>query len=284
MSEPARPNPWLLRRVLPMKAVQVVALDENDSPIGVRGGGTKTASGFVRREAGGNFLYACWHTVTGIDRNDPRIPPAPVTRPRAIRVRLQNVEEQGSGQKIGGLREVTVPLYRADRVTPAWLQDRQHVPHPELNAIGLAVPALFDAVKLRLPDDVLVSDLQLVTGWPEEEVAPLNIGSKLLIVGYPYGYSVLGAKQPAAVVLTRYIAATRFSERQHEMLLDGDGAPGMSGGPVFLDAGEAITPIGIYTGNITPGRSEVLTLRLGTFANLQVCWRAPDMFTTYDEK
>src|SRR5438876_8219872 len=100
--------------MLPLKAVQVLPLDEHGDPIRVAGGGVKTSSGFVRREASGLFLYVCWHTVTGIDRNEPRIPPAPVVRPRALRVRLQNVEDMagGGGQRIGGVREITLQLYQ----------------------------------------------------------------------------------------------------------------------------------------------------------------------------
>src|SRR6267378_3703344 len=107
VSEPgqaARPDIWLHRHLLPLKAVQVVPLDECDDQIRMQGG-AKSASGFIRREATGQFLYVCWHTVTGIDPSDPRIPPAPVILPRSLPVRLQNVQELETGERIGGVRE-----------------------------------------------------------------------------------------------------------------------------------------------------------------------------------
>ena len=91
---------WFDRHLLAMKAVQVRPLDEHGAPIAVRGG-AKTASGFIRRDATGLFLYVCWHTVSGLDRNDLRIPPPPVILPKALLVRLQNVQEIHNGELVG---------------------------------------------------------------------------------------------------------------------------------------------------------------------------------------
>jgi hypothetical protein len=267
------PNDRVDRHLLLLKAVQVNPLGDRGAPI-PQGDGVRSASGFIRRDDREVFLYVCWHTVTGLDRNDPRLPPAPAVLPRALRVRLQNVEGTSAGQRIGGVQEVIVPLYREDG-TPAWLQDHAHIRHEELNSMGLFVPALHDAVKLRIPD-VRVAKLQLVQDHGDKWV-PLSVGHKVLIVGYPHGYSAFGEQQPAAIVLTRFIAATDFVERRNEILLDGDGAPGMSGGPVFADRDGVLHPIGIYTGNIRPGGAENFSLRLGTFTSLQTCWRNPGL-------
>ena len=137
--------------------------------------------------------------------------------------------------------------------------------------------ALFDAVKLLIPEAVPVAEFQLVEnqGSEAEFTRPI-IGSKLLIVGYAYGYSTFGERQPAAIVLTRFVAATRFQEKRHELLLDGDGAPGVSGGPVFIERDGQLSPIGIYRGNVRPS-AEDFSVRLGTFADLQMCWRVPQL-------
>ncbi len=261
---------------LPMKAVRVTPMDEDKEPIR-SARGSSIASGFIRSEGEESFLYVCWHTVTGIDRNDPKIPPVPFTRRRYLRVSLQRVEDlgpSGGGHRVGGVQEFDLKLYEADDRTPAWLQDRQHVPHDELNNLGLYVPFIHDAVKLRIPGDVRHTPLQRID---RSEYINVDAGDRVLIVGYPHGYSALGASQPTAVILTRFIAGLRFAEKPYELLLDGEGAPGMSGGPVFIERDHKLYPLGIYTGNLRLGAPYESGLRLGTCSNLQNCWYVPTL-------
>ena len=101
------------------------------------------------------------------------------------------------------------------------------------------------------------------------------VGEKLYIVGYPYGYSALGTEQPTAIILTRFIAAERIKDRQTEILLDGPGAPGMSGGPVFIEHDAVLYLLGIYTGLIYPDHvieKNEKTTALGTMSNMVLWW------------
>ena len=262
------------RSTLPLKAVRVTPLDEHKNPISAPGG-IKSASGFIRREGDGNYLYVCWHTLTGgIDKNNPRLPPAPVVLPRYLRAGLLNVEQLPGriGERIGGLREIDFSLYD-ESGTPAWLQDVQHIPHSDLNGIGIYVPLWHDAAKLRIPDSVRLSELQ---HNDRSDVITPEIGDKILIVGYPFGYSAHGHNQPMAIVLTRFVASMSLAEKRREVLLDGEGAPGMSGGPVFVERDSMPYPVGIYTGNIMPGTASN-PLRLGTFCDLSMCWHVPNL-------
>jgi hypothetical protein len=61
--------------LLTFRAVQVLPLNDRQEPIRVAGG-IRTASGFLRREPAGLFLYTCWHVVTGgIEMDPPKVPP-----------------------------------------------------------------------------------------------------------------------------------------------------------------------------------------------------------------
>jgi hypothetical protein len=134
-----------------------------------------------------------------------------------------------------------------------WFQDKAHVAHPDLNAIKIFVPFWHDAVRLELPNSVRLSDVQVLE---ENDAFPGNTlltpGDKLYIVGFPYGFSAQGAEQPTPVVLTRFVAATRIAGRHQDILLESTGAPGMSGGPVFVERGSSIHLLGIYTGLLYP--------------------------------
>jgi len=153
------------------------------------------------------------------------------------------------------------------------MQDKAHIPQPDLNAVGIFVPFWFDAVRISLPDDFIPSRLQVIdesSGPPEDGV---SIGDKTYIVGYPYGFSVGGQKQPTPVVLTRFISALYAPPRPMDVFLDGAGAPVMSGAAVFVERGDAIHFVGIYSGLIYPdhviGQAERITA-LGLFSNLRV--------------
>ena len=223
-----------------------------------------SASGFVRIEDGVPFLYTCWHVVTGYDRNDLR-----VTNALPKRAFLEVF--------VAGAQSFVVPLY--DDTTrpkkPMWYQDRAHLPHADLNAIGLYVPSWHDAVKIPLSTDLEVSELQLVSHPVLGSGAMPMAGDKIHVVGFPYAFGTGGPVQPAPVVLTRFVAAAAVSGRPLEFFLDSGGAPGMSGGPVFVERDDEIALLGVYAGVVYPEsvieRSEK-TLALGSCVNLSSCW------------
>ena len=177
-----------------------------------------------------------------------------------LRVTLQDTDFSNPHiQIIGENQSVDIPLYeKIDHKTslrfpckPCWYQDKQDIPQLDLNEIGIRVPYWHDAVKISLPNNLNVSDMQVIEDrhWFLEG---LSVGDRVLIVGFPYGYSPIGMKQPTSIVLTRYIAATQIEGRHKEILLDGMGAPGMSGDPVFVETTNGIFLAGIYTGMIYP--------------------------------
>jgi hypothetical protein len=58
--------------------------------------------------------------------------------------------------------------------------------------------------------------------------------------------------------------------------LDSGGAPGMSGGPVFVERDNDIALLGLYTGIIYPDPAiepNRKVTALGSCANLSSCWR-----------
>jgi len=243
-------------------------LDEQKNPVP-----GAFASGFIRREFEHLYLYTCWHVVTGFDPNDVKVGHALPNR-RYLRVALQAaVPRQPGIEAIGGYQEVVVPLYEgpAPPFCPLWHQDDIHVAHPDLNAVGLRVPFWHDVVKLQLPSDLHVSQLQIVN---EERVLRdtlVDPGEKCLVVGYPYGFSALGPGQPTPIVLTRFVASDRMLGRRQQQLLESIGAPGMSGGPTFIERADDLLLFGMYTGAIYPDasrRENEKVTALGTVSNL----------------
>ncbi len=256
---------------LQLKAVHLQCLDDRGEPIS-----RAFASGFICRERGENFLYTCWHTVTGYTLYDLKVGFQLPNR-AALRVTLQNPDARAPGLVVvGGSQHIDIPLYQSKEVPfqPLWLQDEKDVPQPDLNGIGLRVPFWHDAVKIRLPETLSLSDMQVI----EEQQVFKSLavpGDRLYIVGFPYGYSALGMEQPTPIVLTRHVAATRITGRHREILLDGAGAPGMSGGPVFIENSLGISLFGLYTGLIYPDhvidKNERVTA-LGTCVDMGLCW------------
>ena len=237
-----------------------------------------SASGFVRLEDGVPFLYTCWHVVTGYDPNDLRVTNA-LPKRAFLEVFVQHGRQPSDGScVVEGPRSFTIPLYdeSARPKKPLWHQDRAHLPHPDLNAIGLCVPSWHDAVKIALPTDVKMSELQLVSNPVLASNTLLAPGDRIYVVGFPYASSMGGLGPPAPTVLTRFVTATAVSGRPQEFLLDSGGAPGMSGGPVFVERDDDIALLGIYTGIIYPqpliGRHQKVAA-LGSCANLSSCWR-----------
>jgi hypothetical protein len=260
------------RSELAFRSVQLRCLDEHRKPLK-----HASASGFVRIEEGVAFLYTCWHVVTGYDRNHLRVTNT-LPKRAFLEVFIQDHQRRAGGTSdVGGWFSFTIPLYdeSARPKKPLWYQDRAHLPHPDLNSIGLCVPSWHDAVKIPLPDDVRVPQWQLVSN-PVAPNAMLQPGDKIYVVGFPYGFGSGGPGLPAPVVLTRFVRATAVSGRPREFLLDSGGAPGMSGGPVFVERDDDIALLGVYTGVIYPTpvieRNTKVTA-LGSCANLSSCWR-----------
>lgn len=256
---------------LPLKAVHVQCLDDRGEAI--KGA---FASGFICDEAGVKFLYTCWHVVTGYNMHDVKIGRDLPAR-AALRITLQNADTRAPGViSIGGNQQAVLPLYQSRTVpfVPHWFQDEKDVAQPDLNAIGLRVPFWHDAIKLPLPDTLHVVDMQVI-GEDQRFKNLVTPGDRLYVVGFPYGYSALGMQQPTPIVLTQHIAATGIAGRHREILLDGSGAPGMSGGPVFLENSTGISLLGIYTGLIYPdhviAQNERATA-LGTCTEMVLCW------------
>jgi hypothetical protein len=252
---------------LKMKAVHIQCLDENKNKIN-----GAYASGFIVQEKDNFFLYTCWHVVTGLNMHDVEIKNLP--NRKFLEVNLQNCETRQPGlQAIGGNQSTIIPIYD-EKNKPLWIQNQQDTPNDSLNSIQLKVPLLHDCVKLKLPKNIQLSIMQYVT---EEQTYRYltNVSDKILIVGFPYGYSVLGLESPTAIILTRFIASDKIKDRHTEILLDGPGAPGMSGAPVFIEKDNSLFLIGIYTGLIYPDYSinqNEKTTALGTICLLNLWW------------
>jgi hypothetical protein len=105
---------------------------------------------------------------------------------------------------IGGNQSITIPLYdeSVDPPWPLWCQDVHDTPHEFLNHINLQVPYWHDAIKIRLHDNVRVTDFQMLEPEKTHNTGDQRVGQKVLIAGYPYGYSALGMGTPTAVLLT----------------------------------------------------------------------------------
>src|SRR5206468_4158091 len=89
------------------------------------------------------------------------------------------------------------------------------------------------------------------------------------------GYSSRGFDQPVAVVLTRFIASTLLEGRVGEILLDGPGASGMSGGPAFVKKQGRLFLLGMYSGVIYTGgwdKRDKDVGALGVCVDLSICW------------
>lgn len=255
-----------------MKAVHIQCLDVNKNPLKHAYG-----SGFLLQEEKKLFLYTCWHVVTGYNMHDLKIGHELPDR-RFIKVSLQNCEKPQQGVTIiGGSQSYIFPLYD-ENDKPLWKQNQKDVPNEDLNAINIKVPFWHDAVKLTLPSNIPVSDSQVIKK-DETWKSLTTIGEKIYIVGYPYGFSAVGMKQPTPIVLTRFIAADKILERHAEVLLDGPGAGGMSGGPAFIERGEALYLLGMYTGIIYPDHiieKHEKSTALGSCCNMVLWWNAEE--------
>jgi hypothetical protein len=261
------------RSELSFRSVQLRCLDAGRKPLK-----HASASGFLRIEDGVPFLYTCWHVVTGYDRNDLRVTNA-LPKRAFLEVFVQDPQLRPGGVPCAQeLPSFTLPLYdeSARPKKPLWYQDRAHLPHPDLNSIGLCVPTWHDAVKIPLPADVGVSQLPLVCNPVLGSNAMLEPGDKIYVVGFPYGFTASPPGVPAPVVLTRFVTSTAVNGRPREFLLDAGGVPGMSGGPVFVERDGDIALLGVYTGVVycdPVSERDAKVPALGACANLSLCLR-----------
>ena len=115
---------------------------------------------------------------------------------------------------------------------------------------NLVQPFWHDIVRIRLPASVVTSTTPVLSRldlWAD----PIAPADPLMLVGYPYGFS---ARQLTStpIVVKRHVAAISRDGARREILIDGAGAPGMSGGPVFYEWDRRLYLFGMYVGVIFP--------------------------------
>ena len=244
------------------RAVRIEILDQHGQSVMVtpRNGerrGPAVASGFLLRDDAELYLYTCWHVVTGIELANPVLPGTNQRRSR-LKVSMQRSEKfKGPIVSVAGSDSFEVELYEqageksGEAVfLPRWEQDQQSVANSSLAMANLVQPFWHDIVRIRLPPSVVTSTTPVLSRldlWAE----PIAPADPLMLVGYPYGYS---ARQLTStpIVLTRHVAAISRDGARREILIDGAGAPGMSGGPVFYEWDHRLYLFGMYVGVIFP--------------------------------
>lgn len=231
---------------LSVRPVKVELLDQNQNPLG------KTATGFLFEEHGQQWLYTCWHVITGFNPFDIEVR-APPNR-HYIKVTWKQVLFPEPGRTtLGDIEEQVVPLYEDE--TPRWLQEEVDRPHADLNSIGLKVPATTDLI--ALPIGIKRQERRFRCYTPADvSSAGYQNGQQVVITGYPWGYSALEDLTPEPIFLTRHIASWVMKARAHSFLVDGVGAAGMSGSPVFVRETGGFKLIGVYTGARFPDRQQ----------------------------
>lgn len=233
-----------------LHAVRIWLLDSKDRPI-------CPATGVIIEDGDGVFLYTCWHVVTGINFLDLKVPHNawPPSR-RKIKYQTQAIETPNPAVvTFGGGVDRVVPLYRENDGTfiPLWQQERNSIACPDLAHVGLKVPKFFDLV--RIPIQIEQAEEARIS-IPRSAISKNMIGpsGKVIVVGYPYGYSIRGARWPHPVHIMRFVAAEMSDTLT--MLLDAEAAPGMSGAPVFIESkhplpgGNQWDLLGVYTGAV----------------------------------
>jgi hypothetical protein len=255
---------------LPLRAVRLQCLDERMQELVP----DAVASGFLMIDrAGVTYLYTGWHVVTGFDSRDLQWMPLPPPPKRCfVRIDMQDSQQRNpSVTVIGGRQTIEVPLYAADGRS-LWEQDYMHLPHADLNPQGLRVPFWIDAVRLRLPTGVRTSEVQVLQDPDDIALGTMLLpGEPVYMVGFPYGYSTQGLDSPTPIVLVRHVAAINPAGRALDFLLDGAGAEGMSGGPVFVQREQRLRLVGVYSGAIYPKRSIVRSRERDVATSLGIC-------------
>ncbi len=246
------------RHLMQFRAVRIEILDQYGQPVIVtpRNGerrGPVVASGFLLRDEAQLYLYTCWHVVTGIELANPVLPGTNQRRSR-LKVSMQRSEKfNGAVGLVGVADSFEVELYETggeDVFLPLWEQDEQSVSNSSLAMANLVQPYWHDIVRIRLPSSIIASTVPVLSRfdlWPDL-IAPAD---PLMLVGYPYGFSTRQLT-PTPIVLKRHVAAISREGARREILIDGVGAPGMSGGPVFYERDNQLYLFGMYVGVIFP--------------------------------
>jgi hypothetical protein len=260
--------------MLPLKSVKIIVLNEHGEQIKTADA-DRTASGFIRRESTGIFLYTAWHIVVGISRRERRLP-SDWERPRTLRVGLRSNESALPGvEAITQSRQTDLPLYSSDSVTPCWAQDRLDIADAELNRAGFRIPKLHDAVKLRLSGIDINHLLAVETEPPFHGV--LLPGDKALILGHPSNDDDATRDLSVPLVLTRFLATNRIDRQPHQFLIDGRCIDGFAGAPIFVERDSRLFVVGLYAGP-TVATGDIRDPGFGVGCNLTLCWSQPHDF------
>jgi len=256
--------------MLPLKSVKIVVLNDHGNQIRTVDA-DRAASGFIRRESSGFFLYTAWHVVAGISRGERRLP-SDWERPTALRISLRSSESVLPGvEAVKQPQETDVPLYASDSATPCWAQDPD-IADAELNGAGLRIPTRCDAVKVRL-SGFDVSDLLAVETEPQFPGVLLP-GDKTLIVGHPSNGPDVMRAVSAPLVLTRFVATNLIDRQPHQFLLDGCCIDGFAGAPIFVERASRLFAVGLYAGPTVETR-DVRNRDFGVGCNLTLSWSQP---------
>ena len=225
--------------MLGMKALKLQLFDDDRRQL-------SDATGFMIAEDNRLFLYTCWHVVSGVDPSNVRPKDAPKRR-RYLKIHSVNVVSQPGMTSFGDNFEFEIDLY-PDGSTPLWLQDPDAVDAPDLKAIGITVPKFIDVV--RIPMDGF-PNVDLAFEEPDLSHQLIQAGNDVILIGYPYAYSVMGSSSPEPVFLKRTVASNRHPIAATQ-LLDGAGFKCMSGSPVCIFYQNRYWLYGIYNGIIYP--------------------------------
>lgn len=201
------------------------------------------ASGFLVEGQGYDYLYTCWHVVTGFDFFAPKVSDPP--KPRFLKIEGLGTRNEEFGSSLGDLITGKIALYLPDG-QPRWEQEPlpQHRPHADLNSVGVYVPSSLDVVRIPLE---LPESLHPVRIPATKAAVPFLLPLQdLILTGYPYGFSSLD-DTPWPILLKRSVAGS--FPNGTDTLLDAPGSPGMSGGPVWTTD---FMLAGIYRGSRFP--------------------------------
>ncbi len=255
------------------KSVLLKLLDEHGDPILDSKKRPRCATGFLTKEEGAAYLYTAWHVVTGA--GDPYNIKKP-NPPRVDKILIYSqdvVSETSAITRIGKKAENILELYlnNGEQKKPLWKQDEQNTPDDYWNEIGIQIPIWHDLIKIKVDlPEVMINTLAFnQDGFVSNFM--LNIGEKVLISGFPYGYSSMGLTQPTPIILTRYIAAIHVEGRRKSFLIDGACFPVMSGSPVFVIRDNKLLLCGVYTGIKYPDYNENENLENDRNAGLGIC-------------
>lgn len=228
-------------------------LDSDKQPIR-KGGGHAFASGFIidgafdnrfgsyQPATGISHLYTCWHVIAGHDPRNSKTP-ANYTQPKFLEV--TGVSAESPNSILEGRDSFVIPLYNDDG-RPLWEQESATKESLDFQALGLHIPKNIDAIRLPValtPEQKRhwVMQPDRIRSWRFE------LGEDIFVCGFPNGFSVF-EQGPIPVFLKRSVASA-FFDPHHITLVDGDCAPVMSGGPVFVREDTRWKVAGMYFGS-----------------------------------